>query len=96
MAAESLNNLTGTPQYLSWVTRIVRPHLGDTVLEIGAGLGNFTGRLMGRKLEYVSAEADPLYLHALYNRFLRTPNVTGLPIESRQSRRLRAAAASFR
>ena len=71
-----LNSLTGTPQYLSWLTRVLRPHLGDTVLEIGAGLGNMTGRLMGRKLHYVAAEKDPLYLHALRNRFLRTPNVT--------------------
>jgi len=71
----TLNNLTGTPQYVSWVTRLVRPHLGDRVLEVGAGLGNLTGRLMGRKLEYVAGEADPLYLHALRNRFLRTPNV---------------------
>ncbi len=71
-----LNNLTGTPQYLSWVTRIVRPHLGDTVLEIGAGLGNLTGRLMGKKLQYVAGESDPLYLHALRNRFLRTPSVS--------------------
>ena len=71
-----LNSLTGTPQYLSWITRKLRPSLGDTVLEIGAGLGNLTGRLMARKLNYVAAEADPLYLHALRNRFLRTPNVT--------------------
>src|SRR5579859_7216413 len=71
-----LNSLTGTPQYLSWLTRVVRPHLGDTVFEIGAGLGNLTGRLMARKIEYVAAESDPLYLHALKNRFLRTPNVT--------------------
>jgi len=71
-----LNNLTGTPQYISWVTRILRPHLGDRVLEIGAGLGNLTGRLMARKLQYVAAEGDALYLHALRNRFLRTPNVT--------------------
>src|ERR1700719_2139725 len=70
-----LHSLTGTPQYLSWITRILRPHLGDTVLEIGAGLGNLTGRLMARKLLYVAAEKDPLYLHALRNRFLRTPNV---------------------
>jgi SAM-dependent methyltransferase len=70
-----LNNLTGTPQYQSWLTRVLRPHLGDTVLEIGAGLGNLTGRLMSRKLSYVAAEKDPLYLHALRNRFLRTPNV---------------------
>jgi glycosyltransferase involved in cell wall biosynthesis len=71
-----LNSLTGTPQYLSWITRLLRPSLGDTVLEIGAGLGNLTGRLMARKLNYVAAEKDPLYLHALRNRFLRTPNVS--------------------
>jgi glycosyltransferase involved in cell wall biosynthesis len=71
-----LNSLTGTPQYQSWITRILRPHLRDTVLEIGAGLGNLTGRLMGKKVLYVAAEKDALYLHALRNRFLRTPNVT--------------------
>jgi len=70
-----LNNLTGTPQYLSWLARKLRPHLGDAVLEIGAGIGNITGRLMGRRLLYVAAEKDPLHLHALRNRFLRTPNV---------------------
>jgi glycosyltransferase involved in cell wall biosynthesis len=71
-----LNSLTGTPQYLSWITTRLRPHLGDTVLEIGAGIGNLTGRLMGKRLRYVAAEKDPLYLHALRNRFLRTPSVT--------------------
>jgi glycosyltransferase involved in cell wall biosynthesis len=70
-----LNSLTGTPNYLTWVTRVIRPYLGDTVIEIGAGLGNLTGRLMGRKLHYVAGEQDGLYLHALHNRFLRTPSV---------------------
>ena len=70
-----LNNLTGTPQYLAWVARVIRGYLGDTVLELSAGIGNISGRLMGRRLLYVAAEKDPLYLHALKNRFLRTPNV---------------------
>jgi glycosyltransferase involved in cell wall biosynthesis len=70
-----LNNLNGTPQYVNWLTRKLRPHLGDTVLEIGAGIGTITGRLMGKRLYYVAADSDPLYLHALGNRFLRTPNV---------------------
>ncbi len=70
-----LNSLTGTPNYLSWVTRVIRPYLGDTVIEIGAGLGNLTGRLMGKKLRYLAGEQDGLYLHALRNRFLRTPSV---------------------
>jgi SAM-dependent methyltransferase len=76
-----LHNLTGTPQYLSWLARILRPHLGDTVLEVGAGLGSLTGRLMGKRLQYVAGERDPLYLHALRNRFLRTPNVCVRPLD---------------
>jgi glycosyltransferase involved in cell wall biosynthesis len=70
-----LNNLTGTPQYLSWLALKLRPFLGDKVLEVGAGIGNLSGRLMSRRLLYVAAESDPLHLHALRNRFLRTPNV---------------------
>jgi glycosyltransferase involved in cell wall biosynthesis len=70
-----LNNLSGTPQYISWISQVVRPFLGDSVLEAGAGIGNLSGRLMARRLRYVAAEVDPLHLHALRNRFLRTPNV---------------------
>jgi SAM-dependent methyltransferase len=70
-----LNNLNGTPQYVSWLARLLRPYLGDSVLELGAGIGNLSGRLMSRRLLYVAAEKDPLHLHALHNRFLRTPNV---------------------
>ncbi len=70
-----LNNLTGTPQYLSWLARTLRPYLGDTVLEVNAGIGNLAGRLISRRILYVAAEKDPLHLHALHNRFLRTPNV---------------------
>jgi len=71
-----LNNLTGTPQYLSWLARKLRPDVGDSVLEVGAGIGNIAGRLMSRRTLYVAAEKDALHLHALHNRFLRTPNVT--------------------
>lgn len=70
-----LHNITGTPQYVDWLTRLLRPHLGDRVLEVGAGIGNLAGRMMGKRQLYVAAEKDPLYLHALRNRFLRTPNV---------------------
>src|SRR4051795_4770302 len=70
-----LNNLTGTPQYLSWLALKLRPYVGDEVLEINAGIGNLAGRLMSRRTLYVAAESDPLHLHALRNRFLRTPNV---------------------
>jgi len=71
----ALINLTRTPGYINWVCRLLRPHLGDTIFEIGAGFGTFSARLMGRRIRYVAAESDSLHLHALRNRFLRTPNV---------------------
>lgn len=70
-----LNTLTGTPAYLNWLVSIVRPHLGDRVIELGAGLGSLSGLLMGKRLRYIAGEKDPLHLHSLRNRFLRTPNV---------------------
>src|SRR5260221_379319 len=90
-----LNNLTGTPQYLSWLARTLRPYLGDTVLEIGAGIGNIAGRLMSRRLHYVAAERDPLYLHALHNRFLRTPNVTVQPLDPERREDFEAIGGPF-
>lgn len=72
----ALNNITGTPQYTTWLTSLLRPHVKDTVLELGAGIGNIAGRLMGRRVHYIAAEKDALYLHTLRNRFLRTPNVS--------------------
>ncbi len=90
-----LHTLTGTPQYLSWLAQVLRPHLGDTVLELGAGIGNFAGRLMGRRLQYVVAEKDPLYLHALRNRFLRTPNVSVLPLDPDQPNDFENAGGPF-
>ena len=50
------------PRYLSWLAGISRPHPGDGVLELGAGIGNFARRLMGRGLQYVAAEKEVLRL----------------------------------
>jgi glycosyltransferase involved in cell wall biosynthesis len=72
----ALNNITGTPQYVSWMTSLLRPHVRDTVLELGAGIGNIAARMMGKRAHYIASEKDTLYLHALRNRFLRTPNVS--------------------
>ena len=90
-----LNNLTGTPQYLSWLARTLRPHVGDSVLEVGAGIGNLAGRLMARRMLYVAAEKDPLHLHALRNRFLRTPNVVVQRLDPQVSAEFTALETCF-
>lgn len=81
----ALINLTRTPGYINWVCSLLRPHLGDTVFEIGSGIGTFSARLMGRRLRYVSTDGDPLNLHALRNRFLRTPSVEVTEVHPGQS-----------
>ena len=83
---QHLNNLTGTPQYISWATTMLRPHLGDRVVELGAGIGDFTGRLMGRKIDYFACEDEAVYLHALRNRFLKTPSVHVLELNPATSK----------
>jgi glycosyltransferase involved in cell wall biosynthesis len=72
----ALINLTRTPSYIQWICGLLRPQLGETILEINAGLGTFAGRLMGRRLRYVTTDSAPLHLHALRNRFLRTPQIS--------------------
>jgi glycosyltransferase involved in cell wall biosynthesis len=90
-----LNNLTGTPQYLSWLAGVLRPRVGDTVLELDSGIGNIAARLMSRRLHYVAAEKDPLHLHALSNRFLRTPNVSVRSIDPAKASDLEGLKNSF-
>src|SRR5262249_37580785 len=90
-----LHKLKGTPLSLSWLARILRPHVGDTVLEIGAGIGNITGRLMSRRLLYVAGEKDPLHLHALRNRFLRTPNVVVQQLDPEKPEEFRSLERCF-
>ncbi|MBL8221099.1 MAG: glycosyltransferase, partial [Bryobacterales bacterium] len=90
-----LNNLSGTPQYVNWITRLVRPYLGDAVLELGAGIGNLSGRLMAKRQLYVAAESDPLHLHALNNRFLRTPNVEVVKLDPADGHQFRELGRRF-
>jgi glycosyltransferase involved in cell wall biosynthesis len=90
-----LNNLTGTPQYLSWLARELRPFTGAEVLEVGAGIGNIAGRLMSKRALYVAAEKDPLHLHALRNRFLRTPNVAVQRLDPDQPGEIAALGREF-
>ncbi|MCZ2157572.1 MAG: methyltransferase, partial [Bryobacterales bacterium] len=90
-----LNNLAGTPQYLRWIGDQVIPHLGDSVLELRAGTGHLSSMLMAKRLRYVVSDKDPLMLHALENRFLRTPNVQVARIDPSDARTFAPFEDSF-
>jgi SAM-dependent methyltransferase len=63
-----------SPNYLSWVGELVRPHLGASVLEIGSGLGSITQHLAeGRRL--VATDIDDTCVAVLHARFDGVENV---------------------
>jgi SAM-dependent methyltransferase len=60
--------------HLHWIGDLLLPHLGASVLEVGAGLGSVTQYLAaGRR--YVATDVSDVYLNALRSRFASWPNV---------------------
>ena len=72
--ARILHALSGTHRFNTWLAEEISPYVGNVVLEIGAGIGNMTVRLLPRD-RYVCSDVEPLHLHGLKNLFFRRPNV---------------------
>ena len=62
--SEILARLSRAPRFTRWMADVLRPHLGERVLEIGAGIGNLTVHLTPRTAYYTS-DINPLYLRSL-------------------------------
>ena len=45
-ALEDQERMAKAKNYFAWQGRLVTPELGRRVLEVGCGIGNFTGRLL--------------------------------------------------
>src|SRR6202051_514508 len=64
--SQILGRLNRAPRFTQWMADIIRPFIGERVLEIGAGTGNLTLQLIPRKLYYAS-DINPHYLTYLKN-----------------------------
>jgi SAM-dependent methyltransferase len=61
---ETLQIMSHAGRYNRWIAELIQPHLGQRVLEVGAGIANMTPFLLPR--EYVVAtDPDPAYLSVL-------------------------------
>jgi len=67
--SEILDTLASAPRFNAWMADAVRPFLGETVLEIGAGLGNLAGLLCRNKKRYIASDIDEEHLARLRGRF---------------------------
>jgi glycosyltransferase involved in cell wall biosynthesis len=59
-----LHQLERTHRFNTWMADVLRPFVGDRVLEIGAGIGNLTSQFIPRDC-YVASDVNPTYLHFL-------------------------------
>jgi glycosyltransferase involved in cell wall biosynthesis len=79
----TLYRLSKTPRFNRWLADTLRPWVGESVLEIGAGFGNLTQQILPRK-SYTVADSNPFYLVYLTNRFSgnKRVSVTHANVES--------------
>jgi glycosyltransferase involved in cell wall biosynthesis len=61
---EILLRLNRAPRFTKWMADVIKPYLGDRVLEIGAGIGNMTAHLVPRAV-YWATDVNPEYLGRL-------------------------------
>jgi glycosyltransferase involved in cell wall biosynthesis len=61
---EILLRLNRAPRFTKWMASVIKPYLGNRVLEIGAGIGNMTMHLIPRVV-YWATDVNPEYLDHL-------------------------------
>lgn len=59
-----LERLNRAPRFTRWMADVIRPYIGDRVLEMGAGTGNMSVHLMPRS-SYWATDINRLYLEFL-------------------------------
>src|SRR5271163_5083255 len=62
--SEILLRLNRAPRFTKWMADVIKPYLGNRVLEIGAGIGNMTLNLIPRTV-YWATDINPEYLDYL-------------------------------
>ncbi len=62
--SEILERLSRAPRFTRWMADVIRPYVGNKVLEVGAGIGNLTVNLIPRPL-YWATDVNSVYLSDL-------------------------------
>ncbi len=73
--ADTLDSLGEADNYSDWIVSLIEPHLGDRVLEVGAGHGTITARIAPGR-EVVATEVSERSAQILRVRFAAQPNVS--------------------
>jgi SAM-dependent methyltransferase len=74
-ATVTLERMDGARHYNAWIGRKLRPHLGQRVLEVGAGLGTITRQIEAGRELVVALEVEQSYVDRLQGLFRDKPHV---------------------
>jgi len=69
--------MTRAANYVAWQHRLAAPELGQRVIEVGCGLGNFTGTLLDREA-VIALDVEPGCIARLRERYPDQPNLETL------------------
>lgn len=71
----TLKRMSALDRYNAFLFELIRPMVGQRVLEVGAGTGTMTAFLVDRA-RVLATDVDAQYVHQLERRFEGSPNVT--------------------
>jgi glycosyltransferase involved in cell wall biosynthesis len=69
-----LLTLSRAKKFNHWLSEIIAPHVGQSVLEIGAGVGNLTTKFLRRK-SYYATDINPFYINMVENFKTNNPSL---------------------
>lgn len=78
---QAQERLLAARRFLAWQGQLVLPELGQRVVEIGCGIGNFTELLLDREM-VIAVDREPVYLARLNRRFPRRGNLQTFALEA--------------
>ena len=67
--ARELEIIAEMPRYYDWITDKIRPHVGGQVVEIGAGIGSLSERLLPLSDDLFLVEPSTYFTSVLHQRF---------------------------
>lgn len=76
LQSATLESLASAVNYNNWLTSLAVPHLGDTPIELGSGLGDYAQTWLDTGVPQITTtEIDPFRLALLRSRFAGDPRV---------------------
>jgi SAM-dependent methyltransferase len=82
LQSQTLESVASAVQYHDWLTSLALPYLGDSPIELGSGLGDYTQTWLDRDIARITAtEVDPSRLAHLRARFAGEARVTVMPLD---------------